>query len=35
MHILEASGIQFPNIGTIISDEERMSNLASIAARGG
>jgi hypothetical protein len=33
--ILEASGIQFPNIDAIMSDEEHRSSLASIAARGG
>jgi hypothetical protein len=33
--ILEASGIQFPNIGAVMSDEERRSSLASTAARGG
>jgi hypothetical protein len=33
--ILEASGIQFPNIDAVMSDEERRSSLASIAARGG
>jgi hypothetical protein len=33
--ILEASGIQFPNIGAIMSDEERRSSLASVAAGGG
>jgi hypothetical protein len=31
--ILEASGIQFPNIGEIMSDKERRSNLASTATR--
>jgi hypothetical protein len=30
--ILEASGIQFPNIGGVISDEECRSSLASTAA---
>jgi hypothetical protein len=30
--ILEASGIQFPNIGAVMSDEERRSSLASTAA---
>jgi hypothetical protein len=30
--ILEASGIQFPNIGGVMSDEEHRSILASIAA---
>jgi hypothetical protein len=29
--ILEASGIQFPNTGEVMSDEERRSSLASIA----
>jgi hypothetical protein len=33
--ILEASGIQFPNIDAVMSDEEHRSSLASIAARGG
>jgi hypothetical protein len=33
--ILEASGIQFPNIGAVMSDEERRSSLASVAAGGG
>jgi hypothetical protein len=33
--ILEASDIQFPNIGAVMSDEERRSNLASIVAGGG
>jgi hypothetical protein len=33
--ILEASGIQFPDIGGVMSDEERRSNLASTAARSG
>jgi hypothetical protein len=33
--ILEASGIQFPNIDAVMSDGERMSCLASMAARGG
>jgi hypothetical protein len=33
--ILEASGIQFPNIGGVMSDEEHRSILASIAAGGG
>jgi hypothetical protein len=32
--ILEASGIQFPNIGTIMSDEECRRSLASTAAGG-
>jgi hypothetical protein len=31
--ILEALGIQFPNIGGIMSDKERRSNLASTATR--
>jgi hypothetical protein len=30
--ILEASDIQFPNINAVMSDEERMSSLASTAA---
>jgi hypothetical protein len=30
--ILEASGIQFPNIGGVMSDEECRSSLASTAA---
>jgi hypothetical protein len=34
-HILEASGIQFPNISVIMSDEERRSSLTSTVARGG
>jgi hypothetical protein len=34
-HILEASGIQFPNIDAIMSDEERRSSLASTTAGGG
>jgi hypothetical protein len=29
--ILEAQGIQFPNIGGVISDEERRSSFASTA----
>jgi hypothetical protein len=29
------SDIQFPNIGGVMSDEERRSSLASTAARGG
>jgi hypothetical protein len=33
--ILEASGIQFSDIGGVIRDEERRSSLASTAARGG
>jgi hypothetical protein len=33
--ILEASGIQFPNIDAVMSDEERRSSLASTAAGGG
>jgi hypothetical protein len=33
--IREASGIQFPNIGGVMSDKEHMSSLASIVARGG
>jgi hypothetical protein len=33
--ILEASGIQFPNTGAVMSDEERRSSLASTTARGG
>jgi hypothetical protein len=33
--ILEASGIQFPNIDAVMSDEECRSNLASTAAGGG
>jgi hypothetical protein len=33
--ILEASGIQFPNIGGVMSDEEHRSSLASTVARGG
>jgi hypothetical protein len=32
--ILEALGIQFPNIGAVMSDEQRRSSLASIAAGG-
>jgi hypothetical protein len=32
---LEASGIQFPDIGGVMSDEEHRSSLASIAAGGG
>jgi hypothetical protein len=33
--ILEASGIQFPNIGGVMSNEERRSSLASTEAGGG
>jgi hypothetical protein len=33
--ILGASGVQFPNIDAVMSDEERRTSLASIAARGG
>jgi hypothetical protein len=33
--ILEASGIQFPNIGGVMSDEERRSSLTSTTAGGG
>jgi hypothetical protein len=33
--ILEASGIQLPDISGVMSDEERMSSLASIVAGGG
>jgi hypothetical protein len=33
--ILEASGIQFPNIGAVMSDEEHKSSLVSTAAEGG
>jgi hypothetical protein len=33
--ILEASGIQFPNIDAIMSDDGRRSSLASTAAGGG
>jgi hypothetical protein len=33
--ILKASGIQFPNIDAVMSDEERRSNLASTTAVGG
>jgi hypothetical protein len=32
--ILEAWGIQFPNIGGVMSDEERRSSFASTAAGG-
>jgi hypothetical protein len=32
--ILEASGIQFPDIGGVMSDEERKSSLASRAGGG-
>jgi hypothetical protein len=35
MPILEASGIQFSNIGVAMSDEEHRSSLASIVAGGG
>jgi hypothetical protein len=31
-HILDASGIQFPDIGGVMSDEECRSSLASTAA---
>jgi hypothetical protein len=31
--ILEVSGIQFPNIGAVMSDEEHRSSLASTVAR--
>jgi hypothetical protein len=34
-HILEASGIQFSNIGAVMSDEERRSSLASTTVGGG
>jgi hypothetical protein len=34
-HILEASGIQFPNIGGVMSGEECRSSLASTVAGGG
>jgi hypothetical protein len=34
-YILEASGIQFPNIGGVMSDKERSSSLASTAVAGG
>jgi hypothetical protein len=33
--ILEASGIQFPNIGAVMSDEEHRSSLASTTAEDG
>jgi hypothetical protein len=33
--ILEASGIQFPDISGVMSDKERMSSLASTVAGGG
>jgi hypothetical protein len=33
-HILEASGIQFPDIGGVMSDEERRSSLASTVGGG-
>jgi hypothetical protein len=33
--ILEASIIQFPNIGAVVSDEEHRSSLASATAGGG
>jgi hypothetical protein len=33
--ILEASGIQFPDIGGVMSDEKRRSSLTSIATEGG
>jgi hypothetical protein len=32
--IVEASGIQFPNIGAVMSDEQRRGSLASTAAGG-
>jgi hypothetical protein len=32
--ILEAQGIQFPDIGGVMSDEERRSSFASITAGG-
>jgi hypothetical protein len=32
--ILEAQGIQFPNIGGVMSDEERRSSFASIVGGG-
>jgi hypothetical protein len=32
--LLEAQGIQFPGIGGVMSDEERRSTFASIAAGG-
>jgi hypothetical protein len=34
-HVLEASGIQFPDIGGVISGKERRSSLASTVAGGG
>jgi hypothetical protein len=34
-HILKASSIQFPNIGAVMSDDERRSSLASTTAGGG
>jgi hypothetical protein len=34
-HILEASGIQIPDIGGVMSDKECRSSLASTTARGG
>jgi hypothetical protein len=33
-HILEAQGIQFPDIGGVMSDEERRSSFASTAMGG-
>jgi hypothetical protein len=33
--IMGALGIQFPNIGAVMSDEERRSSLASTTAGGG
>jgi hypothetical protein len=33
-HILEALDIQFPNVGTVMSDEEHRSSLASTTAGG-
>jgi hypothetical protein len=33
-HILEAQGIQFPDIAGVMSKEERRSSLASIAGDG-
>jgi hypothetical protein len=33
--ILEASGIQLPNIDGVMSDEQRRTSLASTATRGG
>jgi hypothetical protein len=35
MPILETSGIQFPNVGAVRSDEERRSSLASTVDGGG